>query len=417
MTHSGPVSSGSPFGKGWLLVWVLAAVCFGFGFYLFIPEPTDLAVYRWGGDAILTGDALYGLAEARQNPIPIAAAVELPFTYPPFAAVVFVPAALIAWPLTVIGLVAMSFLALARTVWLLLAASNREAPAMGVFVGTFLVCLVLEPTLNTFGFGQVNLILLWLVVEDIFGDRPSWLRGIPTGLAAAIKLTPGIFLLMYLVVGSWRRFIAGTATFVVSLLVPVVFIGWDQVVAFWTTILWDPGRVGGPAYSLNQSLNGLLWRVFAEEPPTILWAVVAVGVLVVALTVARREWDRWRICAFATVALAMLIVSPISWTHHWVWAIPALILLLGLRLRLIALGLLVAGIVLFVAQAPMWVPRSNEAEYEWIWWQEILGNSYIIWACITMIYLVAISLSSYQASNTADGRDSTPTHAEEPDTR
>ncbi len=370
----------SVFGKTfpWLLA-IFGALGVSVALAVDNPDPIDLLVYRSGGTMLLNGDALYLAREG------------LPFTYAPFAAIMFVPLALVPWPLSVVVVAALSVLALGRAVWLLLSQVNGSAPAFATLAVAGILALVSEPMLANLGFGQVNTFLLWLVVEDILGPRTSRIGGVLTGVATGIKLTPGIFILMYFVVGSYRRFALATVAFLATSLIAFPFLG-SQVIDFWTKVTWDATRVGGPAFASNQSIHGGLWRLFGPDPSRLVWLLLAVVVVVVAMWGARAEWGSSRLRAVGLTSLAMLLASPISWTHHWVWAIPPCVVLWQQWQRPLAKILLVSGVVVFISGLPMTLPRGSDVEYVWTPIQQLAGNSYLIWGLITFSYLAYVAL-------------------------
>jgi alpha-1,2-mannosyltransferase len=364
-----------------VLLWSLAvmgALAIGqIVVYVVVPVPIDLSVYRAGGAMLLAGDDLY-LSTA-----------DLPFTYAPFAAVIFVPLALISANPAGIILSALSVLALGRALWLMLKQVKGSSPQ--VFAIALTIALVTEPMLANLSFGQVNVLLLWLVVEDVLGPRSGRIGGVLTGVAAGIKLTPGIFILMYLIVGDYRRFLAATVAFLATSLIALPFLG-AEVFDFWTSVIWDSSRVGGPEFAANQSIDGWLWRFLGPNPSQLLWLALVLVVVGFALWGARREWPTSRLRAIALASLAMLLASPISWNHHWVWAIPACVALWQLWGHVIAKLLLVSGLVLFVKGLPMTVPRGDDAELGWDLLEKFTGNSYFIWAVLTLSYLVYVAL-------------------------
>jgi alpha-1,2-mannosyltransferase len=315
----------------------------------------------------------------------------LPFTYAPFAALIFVPLAAIPWPAAVVALTAISVLVLGRSFWLLLGNVwdvQSQLPKFFIVVGA---ALLTQPMISTITFGQVNALLLWLVVEDVFGKRSRRIGGVLTGVAAGIKLTPGIFLLMFLVVGSIRRFVFGVLAFLITVVVAWPFVG-SAVVDFWTDVTWQISRIGNPMFGSNQSLNGVLWRLAGPDPSKLIWLLGAVIVVGAAMWIARAQWNRNRLFAVAATGLAMLLASPISWSHHWVWVFPAFIALLQVaNSDRFAQAWISVGLLLMVFRIPMVVPWGAEVEYNWNMFQILLGNSYVIWAVVTLTYLAFLS--------------------------
>ena len=295
-----------------LLVLVVAATVAGAlhgGF-------TDLFVYRHAGQMVLDGLPVL----RSDDPV-----TGLPFTYPPFAAVVMVPLALLpAW--LVAGLwTGASVGALAVTVAVVRRALDR--PAQGWLVALLTVAaLATEPVWQNLTFGQVNLVLMWAVLVDLAGPARRW-SGVLLGIAAGVKLTPLVFVVLLVLIG--RRSAARRAALAFAGTVAVGFLvapGWAA--RYWADGLVDARRVGPPALAHNQSAYGALTRLLDGPPPTLLWLAVAGPLALATLVVGAGWWRRGdRVLGTCLGAMAMLLASPISWSHHWVWAVPVALVL------------------------------------------------------------------------------------------
>lgn len=346
----------------------------------------DLDVYRLGGQLWLNGGDLYG-----QLP-PTQAGNGLPFTYPPIAAIIF---SVFAWmPLPVasaiVGLT--SAATLFGVVWLVVRELSdlRNADLLWFTVSATAVALLLGPVRETFGFGQINIYLMALVVVDVCVGKDKWWRGALTGFAAAIKLTPAVFFLYFLLRKDVRAIVVGGVTFVACHALGFLF-AWDDSVTYWTSALTDPSRIGGLAYAANQSINGVLHRLDVTGDATqIVWlalviAVVGVATVLMVRLIRRRE----NFAAVVVVALAGLLASPVSWSHHWVWAVPAILVVFFWALRgrqalgvplTRALGVLVvAGVAIFLATPYWWFPHENDRELGWAWYMHLVGNAFLWW--------------------------------------
>jgi alpha-1,2-mannosyltransferase len=154
-------------------------------------------------------------------------------------------------------------------------------------------------------------------------------------------------------------------------------------VAYWTEILWDPSRIGGVEYAGNQSVLGTLSRLLGHEASTSLWFVVAGSVAALSLVAAALLWRSTspaaRPLAVGMAALGMVLASPISWDHHWVWFVP---IVLALWLSGLPRARVVAGAVVVIAasRAIWWAPFRNGVEYDWNLWQGLSGNLYVLTA-------------------------------------
>nr|WP_191875572.1 glycosyltransferase family 87 protein [Streptomyces filipinensis] len=244
------------------------------------------------------------------------------FTYPPFAALAMLPLALLDRTSAIVASLLVNLAALAVVLRVLAGPDWRRH---GWYRWSLCLCLLalFEPLRDTFSFGQVNLALLALVLGDclLLATGRDRLAGAGIGLAAAVKLTPALFIGLLLLSG--RRRAAGLATAVAA--VASALAAWADPGAsrvYWTEALWDTGRVGRLAYVSNQSLQGVLARL--GEPSRPLWATAVLLTLCVWAWRARRavtagDWT----AAFALTGAAACLVSPITWVHHLVWLLPS----------------------------------------------------------------------------------------------
>jgi alpha-1,2-mannosyltransferase len=353
-----------------LVVVVATAVAGAFDHHL-----TDLFVYQHGGRAVLDGLPLY---ESR-DPV-----MGLPFTYPPFAALVMVPLAPLPSWLAAGLLTGASMGALAVAIVVVRRALNRPAP--GWLVALLSVgAVALEPVWQNLTFGQLNLFLMLAVLLDLLRPEGRW-SGVLVGIAAGVKLTPLVFVVLLVLVG--RRTAAGRALLTFAGTVAVGFVVVPaSATAYWTDGLLDAGRVGPPALAHNQSAYGALTRLLDGPPPTWAWLAIAGPLALAVLVVGARWWRRGdRVLGTCMGAVAMLIASPISWSHHWVWAVPVA-LALWERNRW-------AGAVwtaVLVARPVVWPPYGRGREYGWSPPEHLVGNAYLI-AALAFAAWVAVTL-------------------------
>ncbi|TQF05721.1 DUF2029 domain-containing protein [Kitasatospora acidiphila] len=257
----------------------------------------DMLVYQAEGAAVVHGQDLYAMR------LP---GWDLAATYPPFAALLFAPSAWVhAATLRIIVMVLnIGLLALAVHLSVKLAGwSGRRYHAAAVLLGTgFAVWL--EPVFTTLQYGQVNLAILCLVLWDMTRSESCAHKGVGIGLATAIKITPGLFVVYLLLTRQFRTAAVSIGTFLGAAL-----LGWLALPgasgSFWTRYLWDTRRVGEVQLVDNQSLRGVAARLLhTEQPGTAVMAVaVLVGLLGLAVAVAagrsanvlpRAEaWGRW----------------------------------------------------------------------------------------------------------------------------
>jgi alpha-1,2-mannosyltransferase len=333
----------------------------------------DLEVYRLGVQAWLEGGDMYGSLP------PTISGLALPFIYPVFAAMVLTPLALLPWSAAWILLFGLSLASLAITLYVVAVRAwpaGGRGGALSVASVALPLMLVIEPVLETFEFGQVNLILMALVAVDCLAPRARWPRGVLVGVAAAIKLTPAAFVLYFLLRRDFRSAMAAAVTGVVA-----TGLGF-LVDASASARYWFGGPasgVSGSVFYTNETVQAVLARLgMTGTALTAVWFVAALILLFLVVPIVRRADPAIALSAVAAFALA---VSPTSWSHHWVWVAPALVAVGAHVLRDRSRGWAVAGGVLIVAfyVAPFrWLPSNNGAELSWNPLQQLAGASYVV---------------------------------------
>jgi alpha-1,2-mannosyltransferase len=292
----------------------------------------DLQIYRWAGLVVRHSGDLYASHFPHYR---------LRFTYPPMAALIFAALPVgsmsaLKWLVTVA-----SIGCLAVTLWLTLGTLGyrRSAGRIAAALAAAGVALWLQPVQDTLVLGQVNLILMLVVLADLCLPDTAWFKGIGVGLAAGFKLTPLIFVLYLLLTRRFRAAGVSLAVFTLTIAGSLILLP-GQAGQFWFGGLFlDSNRAGNNAYVSNQSLHGALARLLGETAAQPYWlgSSVIIGVLglLLAAWAARREHE---ITGILTCALTVLLVSPVSWSHHWVWAAPALVVAADLARRVPASG-------------------------------------------------------------------------------
>jgi alpha-1,2-mannosyltransferase len=286
----------------------------------------DLGIYRQAVNWWLDGHDLYKFTK------PDATQGQLGFTYPPFGALVLVPFAVLPKTAAIVLYAVLTLAAVGiTTLWLVAPVARRHAWSLPlVLVFGLTVISTLEPMRETYSFGQINMLLVVLVLVDLLVLVPKntkW-AGVCIGIAAAIKLTPAIFI-VYLLMSRRRRAgitavgSAAAATLLAAAIAPRA--SW----AFWTDALWRGEGLGNAAYTFNQSIYGMLARFSAPAKPSgVLWAVLVLITLGFGLWRARRAALAGDEVTGLTIAgLTGCLVSPITWAHHLYWFVPALIVL------------------------------------------------------------------------------------------
>jgi alpha-1,2-mannosyltransferase len=253
------------------------------------------------------------------------------FTYPPFAALVMLPMAITPWHLAiVISCVTCAAVSVLVIYWFIDPVARREGwhrwYALGL-VAAFAVAF--EPLRETFLFGQVNMYLVAIVGADLLFlvARGHRFGGIGVGLATAVKLTPGIFIVYLLVTRRWRAALVASGT-AAAATVFAAAVAPDASRVFWTDAVWNTDRVGAVAFISNQSLHGAVARIHQTDPSTALWLATVLAVMAIwAWRVRKAVASGDEMTGFALTGVVGCLVSPVTWVHHLVWLAPALLLL------------------------------------------------------------------------------------------
>jgi alpha-1,2-mannosyltransferase len=306
------------------------------------PSTIDLQVYVYAVKDMLAGKDIFATTTPFWN---------LYFIYPPIAAILMTPLAFgpyAFWQVVWSG----------GLVWAQQSVLKRCGAPRGWKLGLIGIAVVLavEPIRTTLGYGQVNTVLMALVVADLLPDAPGERRRIPQGtligFAAAIKLTPALFVLFAFLIGKARVAITAMISF-------AVFTGIGAILLFRETLVFFGGLSGGdtrtasPLYTGNQSLLGVFFRLGDSSRTTTLLGLAVSGVLAVLGCLVAAHW--WRndekVFAVALVGLTTCLASPLSWTHHYVWILP------------MAMAVLSPG-----------VPR----------WARYIGGFWVVWVCLCL---------------------------------
>ena len=336
--------------------------------------------------------------------------LHLPFTYPTFSAMIFTPMTLLNWTVLrvlwqlasfgAIGLMAYSMLRL-------LGRAGKDAPqplehVRGIVVTITALALWLEPVRTTFNYGQINLFLAALLLAGAVAGK-EWLAGASVGLAAGIKLTPAITGLYYLLQKRWSAVVWSVVFFASTVVVGLILLP-SETWRFFTKLMVDPARTGPVWSAINQSLRGAIARV-AGADLTSVWLVFAVAAAVLGV------WAAWlclrvgdRAAGLLAVQITGLLISPISWSHHWVWVLPLLLwCLFGPRQRNVWVRVL--AIAWVVATCSYVVSILISMQYlgqlaSRLWWQAWLGTVYPLLGILTLVLLGVIGLRVRDKSGT-----------------
>jgi alpha-1,2-mannosyltransferase len=297
----------------------------------------DFSVY-WHGGKILN-EAGQSPSDLYSRTVGWAGGPELPFTYPPFAALLF---GLLARLPEESALMLFNAAGAAVAVWVAVR-GVRYWSAKQDWRSTFggagfkatrnrwgavillLAVINLGPWRETLAFGQINILLMGLMAADLLAGNQRWNQGFPgrgflVGMAAGIKLTPLVFGLYFLVRKDWRGLFNMAGGFAFT-----VLLGWlvrpAESFRFWLEILPDTSRIGGAGYVDNLSIKGALLHFGVPEAGvTVPWLLLSLLVAGAGALVIKAASDQGaRVVAISATALTMLLISPVSWSHHWVW--------------------------------------------------------------------------------------------------
>ena len=303
------------------------------------PSTIDLQVYVYAIKDMLAGKDIF----ATTTPF-----WHLYFIYPPIAAVLMAPLAIgpyLMWQLVWT----------AALVWAQQSVLRRCGVPRGWKLGLVGVAVVLavEPIRTTLGYGQVNTLLMAFVVADLLPDverqRRRLPQGVLTGLATAIKLTPGLFIVFFFLIGRKRAAVTAVLSFAAFTVLGAIFL-FSETLRFWTGLSGGDTRTASPLYAGNQSLLGVFYRLGDSSRTTAVLGLAIAGIVaLLGVLVAAQWWQEGeKVFAVALVGLCTNLASPLSWTHHYVWILP------------MAVAVLSSG-----------VPR----------WARYLGGMWVLWVC------------------------------------
>ena len=388
----------------------------------------DLQVYLGGGQqALHHSGSLYSWTFEHHPGIQ--------FTYTPFAALVFAIGSALPFH-ALMGLVALvSTVALTATVWIAFRELGWQ-PAARTGATLLLTGLVFwtEPAQRALFLGQVELVLMALVVWDLCQPDRRRAKGVATGIAAGIKLVPLLFIVYLVITRRFRQAAVAAGAFAATVVIGFAVLPKPSVTWWLDANFFQAGRTGFVGDQQNQSLRGIMTRLAGSVNGSFaLWLVVAVivGVLGLAAAVVLHNSGR-TFAGLMACALTALLVSPISWDHHWVWIAPGLAVLIdaGVRARsggTRAAWLALAGAVLAVygAWPDFWsrkagllqgalinyAPASSfasgdnpeYAEYHWHGLQLIAGNLYLLGGL--GLFVVVLVAAFFVARERGSGRD------------
>ena len=420
-----------------------------------LPQHFDVYVYWYALNNWFSGNSLYDWYALPDYKM-------YPFTYPPFGAWALSPLTWFDYE-TAARLMIMAIALQTAVIVALVGRSLGWSWGSAFAIAPWAAILVqqcLEPFTQSVGFAQVNTAMMALVMIDVAAP-PSWKgRGVASGLAAAIKLTPAIAVLIFLLRRQWRSAITMVATsLAVTLLSWVISPG--ESARFFFDAMWDPQRAGDAYYTSNQNLKGFVARALPENTWSIAWAITVALALVAAVWLCLRiqaaatsvvtphsasddaapgplnaatpatgatssaapatgatvsaasaalaapAGDAVELAAatpavpvlpenlatLLTAAVIMtlgLLVSPITWSHHWVWGLASVVALIAVALRLKSAPLAALALVqgaLFIMAPHWWFSHGQVNELHWNVVEQLVGSSYTLAAIASGVAL------------------------------
>ncbi|MCK0173380.1 MULTISPECIES: glycosyltransferase 87 family protein [Mycobacteriaceae] len=404
----------------WRLFCLLTVAALGYaGWRLLghVPYRIDIDVYRMGGQAWLDGRPLYADDATFSTKIDL----DLPFTYPPLAAIVFAPFTWVSLEVASTAITAITLVLLIAAMTIVLTRLDVSPPdrlssapiwLRRVWIASAIVALAAifcEPIKANFDFGQINVVLMTLVIADCVPRRTPWPRGLLLGLAIALKLTPAVFLLYFLLRRDVRTMLTTAASVVVLTLIGFAF-AWRDSLEYWGHTLRDTDRIGAATLNTNQNIAGALARIgLGEDVRFVVWVIACFAVLGLTVWAARRALRADEpLLALISVAMFGLVVSPVSWSHHWVWSLPTVVVtaVVAYRHRNTALAVVSAlGVALMVWSPFTLMPKHRETTAPL--WRQLAGGSYVWWAIAVIIAAATVTAVAVRRRNGEDV-DSTP---------
>jgi len=310
----------------------------------------DLRVYRDSVDSWRAGESPY-LAAFTQS--------RLAFTYPPFSLLLLSPLTWTSFPVAQWLLWTASIAAATGSVVLVLRERGAEVTSRlwcKAFAWSCVSVMALEPVRSGVDYGQVEFILMFIIVADLL-LMPSSCRGIAIGIASAVKLTPLIFVMVLIVSRDVKSVVRATTSFLVWTALSWLF--WPGLsYAYWFHDVSDPARVGTIAYGGNQTWYAILHRPpFPADGSAFAWLLLSLVTLAVSTFAAWRCVKvNQKAFAIIQIALAGLLISPISWTHHWIWVLLIPPMIVSRRSSGVprSVQMLLWGLIVLSIAAPYW---------------------------------------------------------------
>lgn len=268
----------------------------------------DLLAYYNAGRDVIEGRDVYLTGRTYFN-----------FLYTPFSALLFSFMAMLTVESAKVLITILSLVAFVLSLWVTWGLLGyKNTPRLSATLLSSSLLLWTEPIQQTINFGQINLILLVVILLGFSGSK-IW-NGIGIGLATSIKLTPAIFIVYLLVTRRYQAAIAAVTVCLLTTIIGYLFLPTESQ-RYWSGVFMDTSRVGDVMLIGHQSLNGTISRLTGSidtAKPYWYLAVTIVGILGISIAsyVSKRGNE---IYGLLLCAITGLLISPFSWSHHWVW--------------------------------------------------------------------------------------------------
>lgn len=319
---------------------LLVSLMMGYIFYLQnailvglpVLETSDVKAYKNAAAFLIDGRFLYGKEYTNFS------SFDLPWIMSPFAASLFIPMIIVpdGWLYPVQIIANLSMLMLVMLI-LLRKRLSSLSPAIlaSIMLGMLIISASYSPVQNTLLTGQVNIFILTLIILDTIYLREKHpnLQGFLTGVAAGIKIVPLIFIVYYFLTKQYKAAQNALIGFASTIAIGFI-IATESSLYYWGRFGFIRNASSLEYYitnSFNQSINGLILRseMIPSELKQLLWFIISsiVGIVVLAFSVS--VYRNGKVLeSVIMVGFASLLCSPLSWIHHGVWVVPAMILLL-----------------------------------------------------------------------------------------
>lgn len=372
----------------WGAELVLAVLCFAAMAYYahgMVKWPTDVDVYRLGADTFLHGRSIY-----TELPVSLVGG-PLPYTYPPFSALLFTPLAVIPPHIGYPLLTAATCLALIPIVL----AYRKSSPQLaGLLAKPWMVLaaccalVVAHPVENTIFWGQINVLLMMMVAVDVLWPNARWPRGLLIGIAAAVKLTPAGFVLIFLLRKDFRAVVTSIVSFLVMTAIAFVLMPHDSLLYWTDRVFHATGMNIGPIHANEAVISSYVKLGLSGHTLVIVGGLSVIAVAAMTwLGTARALTDGDQALALGVTATGVLLLSPISWSHHWVLALPTAALVMVMGYQKHNFWLLFGG---WAGVAILWLAPHYRVPLDYKIWnltQKVAGSSYQIVAVAFLIVM------------------------------